>query len=427
MDRIDLFRIFVRVVDSSSFTRAANTLGLPRPSVSAAIKDLEARMGARLLHRTTRKVAPTQDGLALYERCLRLLSDFEETESLFRQAAVGPAGRLRVDLPGRIGRLIVAPALAEFLDLYPEIDVDLGVTDRTVDLVEDSLDCVLRVGPLSDSGLIARSIGELALINVASPAYLARYGVPRSPEDLDGHLAVNYASPSTGRVLVVSAEATMCPIVVGAFQKIGALSDRDVPPEQASCPFSRNRDGFVLGEGAAAVILEDRDLALARGATPLVEVLGWATVSSAYHMTRIRTTGEDIAASVRQALADAELPADAVQALDAHGTSTRLNDASETAAYHDVFGDRADRLPVVAQKGVNGHALGASNLLEIAGIGRYLPAGVLPPTANTTKETLDVPLDVVLDEPRMAEPEILVKTSSGFSGIHTAAVLRRVS
>ncbi|MBP0579695.1 LysR family transcriptional regulator [Labrys sp. LIt4] len=200
MDRIDLFRIFVRVVDSSSFTRAANMLGMPRPSVSAAIKELETRMGARLLHRTTRKVAPTQDGLALYERCLRLLSDFEETESLFRQAAAGPAGRLRVDLPGRIGRLIVAPALAEFLDLYPEIDVDLGVTDRTADLVEDSLDCVLRVGPLSDSGLIARAIGELPLINVASPAYLARYGVPRSPQELDGHLAVNYASPSTGRV-----------------------------------------------------------------------------------------------------------------------------------------------------------------------------------------------------------------------------------
>ncbi|WP_448950328.1 LysR family transcriptional regulator [Labrys neptuniae] len=200
MDRIDLFRIFVRVVDSSSFTRAADTLGLPRPSVSAAIKDLEARMGVRLLNRTTRKVAATQDGLALYERCLRLLGDFEETESLFRQAAAGPAGRLRVDLPGRIGRLIVAPALAEFLDRYPEIDVDLGVTDRTVDLVEDSLDCVLRVGPLGDSGLIARSIGQLPLINVASPAYLEKHGVPQHPDDLDGHWAVNYASPTTGRV-----------------------------------------------------------------------------------------------------------------------------------------------------------------------------------------------------------------------------------
>ena len=229
------------------------------------------------------------------------------------------------------------------------------------------------------------------------------------------------------RVLVVSAEATMCPIVVAAFQKIGALSDRDVAPEHASCPFSRDRDGFVLGEGAAAVVLEDLSAARARGAAPLVEVLGWASVSSAYHMTRIRTSGEDIAASVRGALADAAVPPAAVDALDAHGTSTPLNDASESAAYHDVFGARAARIPVVAQKGVTGHALGASNLLEIAGLGRYLPAGVLPPVANTTAATLDVPLDVVLDEPRLAEPEIVVKTSSGFSGIHTAAVLRRTA
>jgi 3-oxoacyl-(acyl-carrier-protein) synthase len=235
------------------------------------------------------------------------------------------------------------------------------------------------------------------------------------------------ASGRAQRVLVVSAEATMCPIVVAAFQKIGALSDRDTEPHEASCPFSRRRDGFVLGEGAAAVVLEPLPHALARGARPLVELLGWASVSSAYHMTRIRTTGEDIAASVRHALADAGLPATAVEALDAHGTSTPLNDASETAAYHDVFGARAARLPVVAQKGVTGHALGASNLLEIGGLTRYLTSGVLPPTANTTAETLDADLDLVMDEPRLAEPEIVVKTSSGFSGIHTAAVLRRLS
>src|SRR5262249_13981225 len=201
----------------------------------------------------------------------------------------------------------------------------------------------------------------------------------------------------------------------------------DVAPERASCPFSRERDGFVLGEGAAAVVLEERSAARARGAAPLLEMLGWASVSSAYHMTRIRTTGEDIAASVRMALADADLPADAGDALDAHGTAPQLNDASETAAYHEVFGHRADTLPVVAQKGVNGHALGASNLLEIAGLSRYLPDGVLPPTANTTKETLGVPLDVVLGEPRLAEVETVVKTSSGFSGIHSAAVLRRAA
>lgn len=200
MDRIDLFRTFARVVECASFTRAADTLGLPRSSVSAAIHDLEVRVGARLLHRTTRKVAPTQDGAAFYERCLQLIADVEDAENLFRQKATGPAGKLRIDVPGRIGRLVLAPALPEFLALYPEIDIDFGQTDRMVNLVEDSVDCVLRVGPLSDSGLIARSIGELPLINVASPRYVERHGMPRSPAHLGSHLAVNYASPSSGRV-----------------------------------------------------------------------------------------------------------------------------------------------------------------------------------------------------------------------------------
>jgi DNA-binding transcriptional LysR family regulator len=200
MDRIDRFRIFARVVECASFTRAADRLGLPRSSVSAAVRELEGRLGARLLHRTTRKVAPTPEGTALYERCLRLIADVEETESLFRGTAVRPSGRLRVDVPGRIGRLIIAPALPQFLDRYPEIDLDLGVTDRAVNLVEDSADCVLRVGVLADSGLIARPIGTLALINVASPAYLDRYGLPVTPADLVNHLAVNYASPSSGRI-----------------------------------------------------------------------------------------------------------------------------------------------------------------------------------------------------------------------------------
>lgn len=199
MDRIDLFRIFVRVVECASFTRAADTLSIPRSSVSAAIQELEARVGTRLLHRTTRVVAPTQDGSTFYERCLRLIDDVEDAENIFRQSS-SPSGRLRIDVPGRIGRLIIAPALPVFLDRYPEIDIDLGVTDRTVKLVEENIDCVLRVGPLADSGLIARPIGKLQLINVASPAYLEDHGLPRSPADLDRHLAVNYASPSTGRI-----------------------------------------------------------------------------------------------------------------------------------------------------------------------------------------------------------------------------------
>ncbi|ETR78024.1 LysR family transcriptional regulator [Afipia sp. P52-10] len=200
MDRIDLFRVFARVVECASFTRAADQLGLPRSSVSAAVIDLEARVGARLLHRTTRKVAPTEDGTAFYDRCLRLIADVEETEGLFKQTAAGPSGTLRVDVPGRIGRLVIAPALPDFLTRYPQIDIALGVTDREVKLVEERVDCVVRVGPLNDSGLIARAIGQLPLINVASSDYLDRFGTPTAPTDLRDHFAVNYASPSSGRV-----------------------------------------------------------------------------------------------------------------------------------------------------------------------------------------------------------------------------------
>ncbi|AOK30100.1 MULTISPECIES: LysR family transcriptional regulator [Burkholderia] len=200
MDRIDLFRVFARVVECANFTRAADTLGLPRSSVSAAVQELEGRLGARLLNRTTRRVTVTQDGAALYERCLRLIADVEETENLFRHTSIGPSGTLRVDMPGRIGRLIVAPALPAFLDRYPQIDIDLGVTDRAVNLIEERVDCVLRVGALSDSGLIARPIGDLPLINVASPAYLARHGIPATPADLEHHQPINYASPSNGRI-----------------------------------------------------------------------------------------------------------------------------------------------------------------------------------------------------------------------------------
>jgi DNA-binding transcriptional LysR family regulator len=200
VDRIDLFRTFTRVVECASFTRAADMLGMPRSSVSAAIQDLEARVGARLLHRTTRRVTPTQDGVAFYDRCQRLIADVEETEGLFRQIAVGPSGMLRIDVPGRIGRLIIAPALPDFFARYPNIEIGLGVSDRAVDLVEESIDCVLRVGPLADSGMIARSIGELPLINVASTDYVARHGIPIAPTDLHAHRAVRYASPSSGRV-----------------------------------------------------------------------------------------------------------------------------------------------------------------------------------------------------------------------------------
>lgn len=200
MDRIDLLRIFVRVVDCASFTRAADTLALPRSSVSTAVRLLEARVGARLLHRTTRRVAPTLDGHAFHERCQRLLAEYEETEALFRQPAQRPRGRLRVNMPSRFGRLVVAPALPDFLAHYPDIEIELGSTDRAVDLVAEGVDCAIRVGTLGDSALVARRLGELAMVNCASPSYLAVHGVPRNIAELACHRVIHYAPPATGRV-----------------------------------------------------------------------------------------------------------------------------------------------------------------------------------------------------------------------------------
>lgn len=199
MDQVTLFRVFLRVAESASFTRAADMLGMPRSSVSAAVRELEGRVGARLLHRTTRNVRMTQEGRTFHAHCTRLVAEMEAMEGLFRPQD-SPHGQLTVDVPGRLGRLIVAPVLPHFLDRYPGIDLVLGVTDRAVNLVEDNVDCALRVGPLADSAMVARRIGELRFINVASPAYLARFGTPQSPADLEGHQGVLFASPTTGRV-----------------------------------------------------------------------------------------------------------------------------------------------------------------------------------------------------------------------------------
>lgn len=192
MDRIERFRVFVRVTDCASFSRAAESLGLPRSTVSAAIQDIEALVGATLLHRTTRKVIPTPEGLEFYDRCVRLIADFEETQSAFRKGESAVRGKLRVSVPGRIGRLVIAPALPEFLARYPEIEISFGATDRMVNLVEDAIDCAVRVGTIADNNVAVHPFGELRLINVASPAYLRRYGTPRKPADLVRHVAVSY-------------------------------------------------------------------------------------------------------------------------------------------------------------------------------------------------------------------------------------------
>ncbi|CAE6720539.1 LysR family transcriptional regulator [Paraburkholderia aspalathi] len=201
MDRLQAMQVFTRVVDTNSFTRAAETLDLPRASVTTIIQNLEAFLGTRLMHRTTRRLSLTPDGAAYYERCVRILADVEETEASFQSGNKKPHGKLRIDMPGSIGRLLVIPSLCEFHTRYPDIDLQLGLTDRPVDLLQEGVDCVVRVGALQDSSLVARRIGLFEGVTCAAPSYIERAGMPTSLEDLENHKAVNYFSSRTGRTI----------------------------------------------------------------------------------------------------------------------------------------------------------------------------------------------------------------------------------
>ncbi|MDQ0393670.1 LysR family transcriptional regulator [Labrys monachus] len=196
MDRIDVMRLFVRIVERGSFAQAARDLQIPRPTATHAIQRLEADLGVRLLERTTRNVRPTLDGSLYHQRCIRLLADLDEVESIFGNAE--PRGPLRVDMQGTIARFFVLPALPGFMARYPGISLSLSEGDRMVDLVTEGVDCVVRAGDLSDSSLIGRRLTMFEQITAASPAYLDRHGVPSAPDDLDGHRMVAYTASATG-------------------------------------------------------------------------------------------------------------------------------------------------------------------------------------------------------------------------------------
>ena len=194
MDKIHAMQLFIRVAELESFTRAADTLGLPKGSVSRQIQALENHLGCRLLHRTTRRVLLTQDGMVYYERAKDLLSNLDELDSMFQSDPSSVSGRLRVDMPVAVARHVVIPQLPDFLQQYPGIELELSSSDRLVDVIREGFDCVVRVGTLKDSGLIARPLGKLTVINCASPAYLSRFGYPESLDDLSNHALVHYAT-----------------------------------------------------------------------------------------------------------------------------------------------------------------------------------------------------------------------------------------
>ena len=197
MDRIGVMRLFVRIVERGSFAQAARDLQIPRPTATHAVQRLEQDLGVRLLERTTRNVRPTLDGALYHERCIRLLADLDEVESVFRNAE--PKGPLRVDMQGTIARFFVVPALPGFIARYPGISLSLSEGDRMVDLITEGVDCVVRAGELSDSSLIGRRVAVFEQLTLASPGYLERHGVPSTPDDLDGHRMVAYTTSATGQ------------------------------------------------------------------------------------------------------------------------------------------------------------------------------------------------------------------------------------
>lgn len=201
MDRLQAMRLFTRIVDLGSFSRAAEQLDLPRASATQIIKQLETHLGVRLLLRTTRQVSTTLDGAAYYQRCVAILADIDEAEASFSLAARHPQGKLKVDLPGSLARLRVIPALPDFYRTYPHITLEIGISDRYIDLVRDGVDCVLRAGELADSSLVARRLTLLPQITCASRDYLARHGTPQSLDELMAHQAVDYFSASSGKAL----------------------------------------------------------------------------------------------------------------------------------------------------------------------------------------------------------------------------------
>ena len=225
-------RLFSRIVELGSFTKAADDLQLPRATVTHAMQQLEKRLGTRLLHRTTRQVSPTHDGSAYYERCVHLLADLEEADSAFSTTMAKPKGKLRVDLPGVLGKYFVLPKIGDFFERYPDVELEIGLSDRFVDLVRERVDCVLRVGELRDSSMVARKVAQLEQVTCASAAYLDKYGTPTTLEEFRQHRAVNFISSTTGR-------AASFDFVVGgveqSFYLDGLVSVSDAEAYQVCC------------------------------------------------------------------------------------------------------------------------------------------------------------------------------------------------
>ncbi len=199
MNKLQAMEVFVAVVDAGGFTRASEHLQIPKATVTTLIQALEKELSVKLLHRTTRQISVSADGAAYYERCLRILSDVREAEESLSHNRARPSGRLRVDVSTGMASSVIIPAIPDFFERYPDIVLELGCSDRPVDLIEEGVDCAVRGGNLADSNLIARRIGVVNFATCASVGYLNKFGRPQHPRDLAHHLCINYFSSKTGK------------------------------------------------------------------------------------------------------------------------------------------------------------------------------------------------------------------------------------
>lgn len=257
MDRLDAMRLFTRVVERRSFTAAAHDTGVPRSTVTTVIRQMEERLGVRLLQRTTRTVRPTLDGEAYYRRCIAILDDVEDAEGAFSGAV--PRGLLRVDVQGTLARYFLMPGLPDFFARYPGIELTMSESDRWIDPVQEGVDCVLRFGRLPDSELVARRVAMLRRLTCAAPAYLDRFGLPVSLDALDGHRIVGLRSLTTGHLRPLE------------FMAGGAERRVDLPATLAVTGPESYLAGLRLGLGLAQVPYFHVEQDLAEGR--LVEVL----------------------------------------------------------------------------------------------------------------------------------------------------------
>lgn len=240
-NQMQAMRVFVRVVEAGTFTKAADSLRIPKPTVTKLVQALENHLRIKLLNRTTRRVTVTPDGSAYFERVVRLLGDLDDIESSVTHAKEKPRGRLRIDAGAAVTSYIILPALPDFLAKYPDIAVECGVSDRPADLIGDNVDCVIRGGPLLEPSLVARHIGDMRWLTCATPGYLAKHGRPAHPTDLEsGHVLAGYFYPRSGR---------MRPLI---FERDG--KHIEIPPNprvavnDSGAHFSSLRAGLGLGQ-----------------------------------------------------------------------------------------------------------------------------------------------------------------------------------